>query len=62
MAVKSTLSISDDHGPQYLFVISAVAILISAVYATLFMPETHGLTLENIQKIYVKEAIEVICY
>ena len=51
-AVKTALLIRDQHGLQYLFVIPAVAILTSAIYAAIFMPETHGLSLKEIGGIY----------
>ena len=58
-AVKTALLIRDNHGLQYLFVIPAVAILASAIYAGLFMPETHGLSLNEIGSIYTKADVEV---
>ena len=58
-AVKTALFVRDNHGEQYLFVIPAGAILASTIYAALFMPETHGLSLHEIGKIYSKENIEV---
>ena len=54
-AVKTALLIKDSCGLQYTFVIPAIAIFCSAVYAFLFMPETHGLTLKEIGKIYTEE-------
>ena len=51
-AVKTALLIRDEYGLQYLFVIPGVAILLSAIYAALFMPETHGLSLKEIAGIY----------
>ena len=51
-AVKTALLIKDEHGLQYLFVIPAVAILASAIWAAVFMPETHGLSLKEIGKLY----------
>ena len=58
-AVKTALLIRDEHGLQYLFVIPAVAILTSAIYAAIFMPETHGLSLKEIGGIYSKGEPEV---
>lgn len=40
--------IKEKYGLQYTFVIPAVAILLSAIYAAIFMPETHGLTRKEI--------------
>ena len=54
-AVKTALLIKDSCGLQYTFVIPAIAIFCSAVYAFAFMPETHGLTLKEIGKIYTEE-------
>ena len=51
-AVKTALLIRDDHGLQYLFVIPFVAILLSGIYAAIFMPETYGLSLKEIGDIY----------
>ena len=58
-AVKTALLIKKDHGLQYLFVIPAVAILTSAIFAAFFMPETHGLTLKEIRHIYIEDDVEV---
>ena len=58
-AVKTALLIKDAHGLQYTFVIPAIAIFCSAVYAFLFMPETHGLTLKEIGKIYAEDGKEI---
>ena len=59
-AVKTALLIRDDHGLQYLFVIPAVAILFSAIYSAIFMPETHGLSLKEIGALYSAGKPEVI--
>ena len=58
-AVKTALLIRDEHGLQYLFVIPAVAILLSAIFSGLFMPETQGMTLQEIAKIYTPDKLEV---
>ena len=58
-AVKTALLIRDEHGLQYLFVIPAVAILLSAIFSGLFMPETQGMTLQEIAKIYSPDKVEV---
>ena len=58
-AVKTALLIRDEHGLQYLFVIPAVAILLSAIFSGLFMPETQGMTLQEIAKIYASDKVEV---
>lgn len=58
-AVKTALLIRDEHGLQYLFVIPLVAILTSAIFAVIFMPETHGLSLKEIGKIYGEGECEV---
>ena len=54
-AVKTALVIKDNFGLQYTFVIPAIAIFCSALFAFLFMPETHGLTLKEIGKIYTED-------
>ena len=56
-AVKTALLIRDDHGLQYLFIIPAVAITLSAIYAAMFMPETHGLSLKEIGALYSTEEV-----
>ena len=58
-AIKTALLICEKHGLQYLFIIPAVAILISAIYAAFFMPETHGLSLRDIGEIYANVEAEV---
>ena len=59
IAVKTALLIRDEHGLQYLFVIPAVAILLSAIFSGFFMPETQGMTLQEIAKIYAPDRYEV---
>ena len=59
-AVKTALLIKDGNGLQYTFVIPAIAIFCSAIYAFIFMPETHGLTLKEIGSIYAEEGKEVM--
>ena len=54
-AVKTALLIKEECGLQYIFVIPAIAIFSSALFAFLFMPETHGLSLKEIGKIYTEE-------
>lgn len=58
-AVKTALLIRDEHGLQYVFVIPAMAILTSAIFAAIFMPETHGLSLKEIGAIYSEGESEV---
>ena len=58
-AVKTALLIRDQHGLQYLFLIPAGAILFSALFAAVFMPETHGLSLKEIREIYSEGVLEV---
>ena len=57
--VKTALLIRDELGLQYLFVIPAMAILSSLVFAAMFMPETHGLSLKEIGAIYSKGESQV---
>ena len=59
IAVKTALLIRDEHGLQYLFVIPAVAILASLIFAAMFMPKTHGLSLKEIGAIYSNGEMEV---
>ena len=59
-AVKTAILIKESYGLQYTFLIPAVAILCSAIYAALFMPETHGLERKEIAKIYADPEREEI--
>ena len=59
MAVKTALLIKDEHGLQYTFVIPAISILCSGIFAAFFMPETHGLTRKEIGTIYAEGEKEV---
>ena len=58
-AIKTALLTCEKHGLQYLFIMPVVAILISAIYAAFFMPETHGLSLGDIGEIYANVQDEV---
>ena len=60
MAVKTALLIKDAYGLQYTFVIPAISVLCSAIYAAMFMPETHGLTRKEIRNIYAGGETEVV--
>ena len=50
--VYTALLIKDKYGLQYVFVIPAVAIFLSAIWAAIFMPETHGLSIKQIRMLY----------
>ena len=54
--VYTALIIKERYGLQYVFVIPAVAILLSAVWAAILMPETHGLSLKQIRSIYSRKS------
>ena len=58
IAVKTALLIKETYGLQYTFVIPAIAIFCSAVWAFLFMPETHGRTLKEIGSLYADKGNE----
>ena len=58
IAVQTALLINDTHGLQYVFFIPVGAIVLSILLAGFFMPETHGLSMEEIRKIYIKEGDE----
>ena len=58
IAVKTALLTKETYGLQYTFVIPAIAIFCSAVWAFLFMPETHGRTLKEIGSIYAEKGNE----
>ena len=51
-AINTALLICEKHGLQYFFIIPAVVIFMSAIFAAIFMPETHGLSLKAIGEIY----------
>ena len=54
--VYTALLIKERHGLQYVFVIPAIAIFLSAIWAAMFMPETHGLSLKQIRMIYASKS------
>ena len=58
VAVQTALMINDTHGLQYVFFIPAGAIILSIFLAGFFMPETHGLSMDEIRQIYTKEGKE----
>merc|ERR1712136_17533 len=58
IAVQTALLINDTHGLQYVFFIPAGAIVLSILLAGFFMPETHGLSLDEIRQIYIKQGHE----
>lgn len=60
IAVKTALLIKENYGLQYTFVIPVIAIFCSAVWAFLFMPETHGRTLKEIGSIYSEKGNEAM--
>ena len=59
-AVKTALLVCEQLGLQYMFLIPAMAISASAVFAERFMPETHGLKLEEIRSIFLENSEKVI--
>ena len=59
-AVKTALLVCEQLGLQYMFLIPAMAISASAVFAERFMPETHGLKLEEIRNIFLENSEKVI--
>ena len=50
--VYTALLIKEKYGLQYVFVIPAIAIFLSGIWAAFLMPETHGLSLKQIRAIY----------
>ena len=59
-AVKTALLVCEQLGLQYMFLIPAMAISASAVFAERFMPETHGLKLEEIRNLFLENSEKVI--
>ena len=51
--MRTVETINDNCGIQYVFVIPVIAIFASGIFAAIFMPETHGLSLMEIRKLYV---------
>ena len=54
IAIQTALAINETHGLLYVFVMPAGAVAASIVIAAIFMPETQGLSLDEIRKIYGK--------
>ena len=58
--VYTALMIKERYGLQYVFIIPAISILLSFIWAVIFMPETHGLSLKQIRAIYSsKDSIDL---
>ena len=56
VALQSALVIDKQHGLPYVFFMPAAAIVGNIVIAFLFMPETFGLTIEEVREIYGEKA------
>lgn len=54
--VYTALIIKEEYGLQYVFVIPAIAISLSGIWAAFLMPETHGLSLKQIRSIYSRKS------
>ena len=59
--MKTVETINDNCGVQYVFVIPVIAIFLSGIFAAVFMPETHGLDLIEIRKLYSDEVSKIPC-
>ena len=53
------LVINETHGLLYVFVMPAGAVAASTIIAAIFMPETQGLSLDEIRKIYGKSDVKL---
>ena len=59
VAVNTALVINDTYGLQYVFFIPAGAVVASMLVAGIFMPETYGMSLDEIRNIYSKKLDEI---
>ena len=59
IAIQTALVINETHGLLYVFVMPAGAVAGSIIIAAIFMPETQGLSLDEIRKIYGKSAVKL---
>ena len=59
IAIQTALAISETHGLLYVFVMPAGAVAASILIAGIFMPETQGLSLDEIRKIYGKSDVQL---
>ena len=59
IAIQTALVINETHGLLYVFVMPAVAVAASTIIAAIFMPETQGLSLDEIRKIYGKSDVKL---
>ena len=55
IAVQTALLINDNFGLHSVFFIPVVAIVASMILAGIFMPETHGMSMDEIRQIYRKK-------
>ena len=59
IAIQTALAIKDTFGLAYVFVMPVGAVAASIFVASIFMPETQGLPLEDIRKIYGTLNVEI---
>ena len=59
IAIQTALAIRDTFGLAYVFVMPVGAVAASIFVAAIFMPETQGLSLEDIRKIYGTSDVEI---
>merc|ERR1712212_762476 len=52
VTLRTALVIDKQYGLQYVFYMPAAAIVVNIVIAFFFMPETFGLTIEEVREIY----------
>ena len=58
IAIQTALVINETHGLLYVFIMPAGAVAGSIIIAAIFMPETQGLSLDEIRKIYGKSDVK----
>ena len=59
IAIHTAFAINESHGLQYVFLMPVGAVTVSIVIAGLFMPETKGMSANEIRDIYGRSSAEI---
>ena len=59
IAIHTAFAINESHGLQYVFLMPVGAVTASIVIAGLFMPETKGMSANEIRDIYGRSSAEI---
>ena len=59
IAIRTALAINENHGLEYVFLIPTGAVAASVIIAGIFMPETKGLSANEIRDIYGRSSVEI---